>query len=92
MELIYNFMEQEKKQINAVHEKDLVGLLERLDVKEKFINNELHCKFCDSIVNKGNIYSVLPESASINLICDKPECITKLLEYLEEKERTKTEQ
>jgi hypothetical protein len=85
-------MEQEKKQVNAVHEKDLIGLLERLGIKEKFENNELRCKFCEEVVNIENIYSVLPESESVNLICDKPKCITALMGYLDEKNKTKTEQ
>ncbi len=85
-------MEQEKKQVNTVHENDLINLLERLGIKDRFINKELLCKFCGNVVNKENIYSVLPESGGVNLICDKPECITKLLEYLENKKKTKTEQ
>jgi len=85
-------MEKEKEQVSAVHEKDLVILLEKLGIKEKFVAGELHCKFCDNVINKENIYSVFPESGGINLICDEPECITKLLEYIGEKKRIKGEQ
>ena len=85
-------MDQENKQVSAVHERDLVKLLERFGIKEKFENNQLKCKFCGDTVNADNIYSVFPESGTVNLICDKPQCITSFLGYLDEKKKTKLEQ
>lgn len=85
-------MDEDKKQLNAVHERDLGTLLKQFGIQEKFDNNELLCKFCKEMVNKDNIYSVLPEAGMFNLICDKPDCITQLMEYLGEKNITKTEQ
>lgn len=85
-------MERVHKQVNTVHEKDLDGLLSKLGLSEKFEGGKLYCKFCKNVVNRENIYSVLPETGSVNIICDKPQCITDLLQYLEEKKRTKLEQ
>lgn len=85
-------MEKDIRQMNTVHERDLNNLLEKLGVKEKFEHNELQCKFCKQIVNKTNIYSILPESGAVNLICDKPECISSFFEYLDEKKKTELEQ
>lgn len=85
-------MDQDNKQLNAVHESDLINLLERLGIKEKFENNRLKCKFCGDTINIENIYSVLPEAGTVNLICDKPQCITQLLSYLNEKKKIKLEQ
>ena len=85
-------MEQDNQQVNAVHERDLDNLLTRFGIKEKFDDGQIYCKFCDIIVNKENIHSVLPESEGISVICDKPGCITALLGYLDEKKRTKIEQ
>ncbi len=84
-------MEQDNKQVNAVHERDLDNLLTRFGVKEKFDAGQIRCKFCDVVVSKENIHSVLPESGEVSIICDKPECIAALLEHLEEKKRTKPE-
>lgn len=84
-------MQDHKKQLNAVHERDLGTLLKRFGVQEKFNEGILSCKFCKISVTKENIYSVLPEAGMVNLICDKPDCVTQLLGYLEEKNRTKVE-
>lgn len=85
-------MEQENKQVSAVHERDLDNLLTRFGVKEKFDSGQMKCKFCGTVVTRENIHSVLPESGEVSVICDKPKCITALLGYLENKKRTKLEQ
>ena len=85
-------MEENKKEINAVQERDLEALLQKVGLKDAFLNKQINCKFCGQIVDINNIYSVLPESGTFNIICDKPECITLLLQYLEEGKRTKLEQ
>lgn len=85
-------MYQNKKELNAVHEKDLETLLEKVNLKADFIDRKLKCKFCGEIVDINNIYSVLPQAGMFNLICDKPDCITLLLQYMEERKKTKTEQ
>lgn len=84
-------MENESKQLNTVHEKDLDNLLSKIGVKEKFDAGQMNCKFCKEPVNKNNLYSVFPESASINMVCDKPVCVSALMEYVEEKKKSKTE-
>ena len=82
-------MESEKKQINTIHERDIENLLIQLGIKEQFLNNELNCKFCKDTVNMENIYSFLPESGTVNIICDKPKCITDLMLYIDNKKRNK---
>lgn len=84
------FEEHEKKQLNAVHEKDLDSLLEKIHLLEAFSAGKLQCKFCKTTITKENLYSILPESGTFNLICDKPECVNALLSYLEERKRSKT--
>lgn len=84
-------MEKETKQLNTVHENDLDNAFNQLGIKEDFENNKLHCKFCGKVVNKENIYSILPESSTVNLICDDPKCVTSLMEYLEEKNKIKVD-
>jgi len=85
-------MDENKKIVNAVHEKDLEALLEKIGLKDAFISKQINCKFCKQIVDINNIYSVLPESGTFNIVCDKPVCITFLLQYLEERKKTKLEQ
>lgn len=85
-------MEHEEKKLNAVHERDLDTLLQKLGVLEKFKNGKTHCKFCGSIVGKDNIYSFFLDSGNVSFICDKPECVSQSISYIEEKKRTKLEQ
>jgi len=84
-------MEKETKQLKAVHQRDLDNLLGRFGIKEKFQRGELVCKFCKDTINRENIYAFLPESGMVNIICDKAECISFFLEYLDQKLKTKIE-
>ena len=78
-------MDRENKEINAVHERDLDNLLQRLGVKEKLDKGECHCKFCGLVITRENLYSILPESGGINFACDKPMCVIAFTEYTAEK-------
>ena len=40
-------------------------------------------------MTKDNIYSLFKEAGTVAFVCDKPECITASLLYLEEKKKTK---
>jgi hypothetical protein len=84
-------MEQINKEVNAVHERDLDNLLEKIGIKEKFDKNEILCKFCKESVNRNNVYSIFPESGMFNFICANPICINEFLKYSAEKRKTKTE-
>ena len=79
--------ERERKQLNVLHERDLDLLLERFGIKDIFLANQIKCKFCNRLVNKENVYSFLPESGMVNVICDAPECILQLSQYIEEKKK-----
>ena len=82
-------MEQEKKKINAVHERNLVVLLEKIGLFEKVTAGLVKCKFCTNLITPENIHSILPESGGFNLVCDKPECVNELMQYLNEKDLRK---
>lgn len=84
-------MDRENKEINAVHERDLDNLLQRLGVKEKFESGVFKCKFCNEVITKQNLYSILPESGGINFICDKPACVIAFTEYTAEKSKNKSD-
>jgi len=74
-----------KKQLNTIHERDLDRLLERLNIKERFENGKIKCKFCDTPITKDNLYSLLPESGTAHLVCDRRDCILKIISYISEK-------
>ena len=78
---------ENKEQVNAVHENDLGSVILKLGLKEKIEKKEIKCKFCKTEISLNNIYSFLPEAGSVNIICDNPNCITELMKYLSEKDK-----
>ena len=78
-------MDENNKKLNTIHEKDLQNVLIKIGLFEDLQKGILRCKFCGEKIELQNIYSILPESGSFNLVCDKPECISKLIQYLNEK-------
>jgi hypothetical protein len=82
-------MDRENKEINAVHERDLDNLLQKIGIKEKFEGGAFKCKFCNETITKQNLNSILLESGGINFICDKPACIITFAEYTAEKSKNK---
>lgn len=75
-------MEKEYKNIDAVHADDLERLLERVGLLDKFNQGKVKCKFCGQAVTHENIYSVIKDSGSHKLVCDKAECVNKLMQFV----------
>lgn len=75
-----------KSNLNAIHDNDLEKLLENLNLIEKLKQSELKCKFTEEIITLENLHSIFPESGTIKLVCDSPEAIKQLSEYLNEKD------
>jgi len=75
------FINRENKKINFVYDDDLEGLLKKIGVFDDFVSDNKKCKFCKSVVNRKNLHSIFKESGDIKFICDKPECVKKLMDY-----------
>jgi len=82
-------MDKDKKEMKAVHLRDLSNLLTKIEKKDDFDNGKIKCKFCKNTVTKENIYSLLNESGAIHFICDKAECISEFMTHLEKKKGNK---
>ena len=82
---------EDKEQINTVHENDLNSVVLKLGLAGKIKNREIKCKFCKNEITLENIYSFLPESGSVNIICENPSCVTELMKYLSEKDKITSE-
>ena len=76
---------KEVKSLNVVHDDELISLLEKLGVKETVMKGGKKCKFCSGVVTIENIYSIFPESGDIKIVCENPDCIKKLISYVNEK-------
>ena len=73
-----------KANLNAVHDNDLEALLIKLDLIDKIHGGEIKCKFTNIIITLDNIHSIFPESGSIKVVCNSPEAIKHLSEYINE--------
>lgn len=73
-----------KRKISAVHDDELLFLIEKLGLKEKMENGKLKCKFTGAVMTYENLYSIFPESRDIKLVCNTPEAIKLFTEYVNE--------
>jgi hypothetical protein len=73
-----------KRDLNAVHDKDLNQLLINLGLMERMKEGKLKCKFTGTVIDFENLYSIFPESGDIKVVCDSPEAITLFTEYVNE--------
>lgn len=74
-----------KSNLNAVHDDDLEPLLAKLNLLDKVKEGKLKCKFTKEIITIENLHSIFPEEETIKLVCDSPEAIKLLSEYINEK-------
>lgn len=74
----------QRTNLNTVYDDDLLKLIEKLGLKDKFENNQLKCKFTGEIITFENLYSIFPESGDIKFVCDKPEAIKLFSDYANE--------
>ncbi len=67
-----------KTKVKAVHDSDLLEVLKSLGVLEDIENNKATCAFCKDSVNLENLEAIFQKEGGVNLICSKPECISKI--------------
>lgn len=70
------------KGMDAVHADDLEHLLERIGLLDDFIAKEAKCKFCSSPVTHENIYSIIKDSGTHKLVCDRADCVNNLMQFI----------
>ncbi len=69
-----------KAHLKAVHDDDLEGLLISLGVYESIVQGSRKCFFCDNTIKMNDIGSILPLDGTIQLSCNKEECLQKMVE------------
>jgi hypothetical protein len=73
-----------RKTINAIHDKDLLDLIDKFGLTEKFNLGLLKCKFTQTAITFDNLYSIFPEANNIRFVCDQPAAIKLFTEYINE--------
>jgi hypothetical protein len=71
--------------LHAVHDDDLEALLTKFNLLEKVKQGQIKCKFTQEIITLENLHSIFPEEKTIKLVCDSPEAIKLLSEYINDK-------
>ena len=68
-----------RETLKAVHDDDLNELLRSLNIYNEFVHEKMKCAFCGDLVTYDNLHSLFPESGSIKLCCNKPQCVNSLV-------------
>ena len=74
-----------KTKLNAVHDDNLEALLKKLNLLEKINSGKVKCKFTGTTITLDNLHTIFPEEGTIKVVCDSPEAIKKLSEYINDK-------
>ena len=68
-------MEKEKVVFDLLFEGQLKEFLERLEIYDKFINNEIKCEKCDIAVTSDNLEVIKIKDKKPKFYCDNPGCL-----------------
>ena len=69
---------KEKKEVKAIHAKDLDDLLKKSGQLEDFENKKINCIICNDVISKDNIGRVKITTQKLQFTCKKSECFTKM--------------
>ena len=78
--------------LKTVHENDIDRLLSKYGLLEQLNKKEIKCAFCNNVVAKDSIYSFYRELNSIKIICSQRDCVTRFLEFLDNKKNKPIEE
>lgn len=73
----------QKKTVDAIHDDNLLELLDSLGLKNKFLHGKLECAFSHDTITWENLHSIYPDSGAIKLCCTKLSCINSLIDKLQ---------
>lgn len=81
------FRRPPKEAVHAIGDDKFENFLNSLGVLDLVKAGRIKCKFCKDVLTVETISYVLPDGGSIKCVCDKPECTSSLLEYINEGKR-----
>ena len=71
-----------KKAINTIYDDQLETLLKNLGILNSIKQHKKKCKFCGERITLESISYIFPEAGDIKIVCDRPECIGKLIDHI----------
>ena len=74
-------MISKKTQIKAVFDADLEKVLKQTGQINEFVNNELKCAYCGTMISGANLSIIIPsvtdEQVVLHFCCNSLECLNK---------------
>lgn len=72
-------MQSTKTTINAIHEFDLEGFLDKLGLLENLKNGNMKCGICGDVLTLPTIGAIFMDGDAVKLACNKPHCYHEAL-------------
>ena len=63
------------RSILAFHERDIVILLQKLDLLDSIDKGEVKCAICGKTITRGNLGAIVRKGGKTRIVCDDPACI-----------------
>lgn len=63
----------------AVHDDDLLELLNNLGLIGPLERGEVRCRFCETTVTADSLGAIFPAHGSVWVVCSEADCLQKLL-------------
>lgn len=67
-------------EVPAIRDRDLISILDHLELLDKIRNNQLHCTYCDRVITLENILALKRISDTTLIYCDNIDCVDNALE------------
>ncbi len=67
-----------RTKLKAIHEDDLLSMLDNLGITEKIQKGEYRCEYCNKIISLDNLWCIRKKDNRIQLICSNYDCLNKL--------------
>ncbi len=69
-----------KEELDLIYDDDLMPVLEKLGVKNDFINGNVKCCSCQKVVTLENLYSFFLDEGKLKMVCNEENCIKQFKE------------
>ncbi len=63
-----------KNELKAVHTSDLEELIQKFNQYDDLLNEHLHCRVCDTVLDLKNIGSLKLTDGKLSFTCNDPKC------------------
>ena len=70
-------LDNNRKKLNFLYDDDLLPVLEKLGIKDDFLNGKLKCSICGNVITMDNFYFLYYEDR-VKIGCNKKSCVNNI--------------